>query len=179
MSKRVLEILKGRFGDAIVETHSQLGDDTAVVEPSMWREIATFLRDDPRCAFDMFIDITAVDYLGREPRFEVVCHLRSLARAHRIRIKARVGDAEGDGAERGWVHWTRRRGPLAPGNAKIDLWPEMKELGADERFATGFQRADGRTAEVFSSVGGTVGSWAASNTLLPVSREGFAGPLRM
>lgn len=60
-------------------------------------------------------------------------------------------NAEGDGAERGWVHWTRRRGTLAPGNAKIDLWPDVSELGADERFATGFTNAAGRTAEVFSS----------------------------
>src|SRR5258706_15088357 len=60
-------------------------------------------------------------------------------------------NAEGDGAERGWVHWTKRRGPLAPGNAKIDLWPDVSELGADERFATGFKHADSRAAEVFSS----------------------------
>jgi hypothetical protein len=60
-------------------------------------------------------------------------------------------NAEGDGAERGWVHWTKRRGPLAPGNAKIDMWPDMSELGADERFATGFTNANGRLAEVFSS----------------------------
>src|SRR5688572_19805752 len=56
-------------------------------------------------------------------------------------------NAEGDGAERGWVHWTKRRGPLAPGNAKIDLWPDVSELGAEERFATGFTNADGRAAE--------------------------------
>ena len=60
-------------------------------------------------------------------------------------------NAEGDGAERGWVHWTQRRGPLAPENAKIDLWPDVSELGADERFATGFTNANGRTLEVFSS----------------------------
>ncbi len=60
-------------------------------------------------------------------------------------------NAEGDGAGRGWVHWTRRRGPLIPGNAKIDLWPDVSELGPEERFATGFKHADGRTAEVFSS----------------------------
>ncbi len=58
---------------------------------------------------------------------------------------------EGDGAERGWSHWTKGRGPLSPANAKIDLWPDVSELGADERFATGFKHADGRTAEVFSS----------------------------
>jgi hypothetical protein len=60
-------------------------------------------------------------------------------------------NAEGDGAERGWVHWTKRRGPLAPGNAKIDLWPDVSELGADERFATDFKHADGHVAEAFSS----------------------------
>ena len=60
-------------------------------------------------------------------------------------------NAEGDGAERGWVHWTKRRGPLAPGNAKIDLWPDVSELGPDERFATGFTNANGRVAEAFSS----------------------------
>src|SRR6185312_9138385 len=44
---------------------------------------------------------TAVDYLwrGDVPRFEVVCHLRSFEKNHRIRIKARVGDEEGNGAE--------------------------------------------------------------------------------
>jgi len=60
-------------------------------------------------------------------------------------------NAEGDGAERGWVHWTKRRGPFAPGNAKIDLWPDVSDLGADERFTTGFTNAFGRPAEVFSS----------------------------
>ncbi len=58
---------------------------------------------------------------------------------------------EGDGAERGWAHWTKGRGPLSPANVKIDLWPDVSEFGADERFATGFKHADGRTAEVFSS----------------------------
>lgn len=56
-----------------------------------------------------------------------------------------------DGAERGWVHWTKRGGTLGPSNAKIDLWPDVSELGADERFATGFTNAEGRTLEVFSS----------------------------
>lgn len=60
-------------------------------------------------------------------------------------------NVEGDGAERGWVHWTKRRGPLGPGNAKIDLWPDVSELGADERFATGFTNASGKTLEVFSA----------------------------
>src|SRR2546423_1437281 len=44
-------------------------------------------------------------------------------------------NCEGDAADRGWVHWTKGRGPLAPGNAKIDLWPDVSGFGDDERFA--------------------------------------------
>ena len=96
MSKKLLERLEKEFGDAIVETHSHFGDDTAVVDPARWVEIATFLRDDPRCAMDHFIDITAVDYLDRRsPRYEVVLHLRSMEKLHRIRLKARL-DADGE-----------------------------------------------------------------------------------
>jgi NADH-quinone oxidoreductase subunit C len=101
MSKKVIALLEEQFGDAILETHAHLGDDTAVVDPARWREVALFLRDDPRLAMNMFTDLCAVDYMpmGAEHRFEVVCHLRSVQHAHRIRIKARVGDAEGEGAE--------------------------------------------------------------------------------
>ena len=60
-------------------------------------------------------------------------------------------NCEGDGAERSWVHWTKGRGALGPRNAKIDLWPDVSELGPDERFATGFKYANGQPAEVFSS----------------------------
>jgi hypothetical protein len=60
-------------------------------------------------------------------------------------------NCEGDGAGRGWVHWTKRGGGLKPGNAKVDLWPDVSELAPDERFATGFTNAQGHAAEVFSS----------------------------
>jgi hypothetical protein len=56
-----------------------------------------------------------------------------------------------DGAGRGWVHWTKKGGTFAPGNAKVDLWPDVSELSAEERFTTGFKLADGKAAEVFSS----------------------------
>ena len=99
MSLRVLETLKEKFGDAIVETHSEFGDDTAVVRAEKWKEVCRFLRDEPSMAFDMFVDLCAVDYPDRVPRFEVVLHLYSVAKKHRVRLKSRVGDAEGDGAE--------------------------------------------------------------------------------
>lgn len=99
MSVAALEALKAKFGDAILETHSQFGDDTAVVLASKWKEICRFLRDDPAMGFDMAVDLCGVDYPDRTPRFEVVLHLYSVAKRHRLRLKARVGDSEGDEAE--------------------------------------------------------------------------------
>ena len=58
----------------------------------------------------------------------------------------------GDGSpEQRWQHWTKSRGPLEDGNANVDLWPDVSELDATQRFPTGFKMADGRPAEVFSS----------------------------
>ncbi|MGB7345872.1 MAG: glycoside hydrolase family 71/99-like protein [Pirellulaceae bacterium] len=58
----------------------------------------------------------------------------------------------GDDADLGWTHWAKNsRKPFAMGNVTVDLWPDMSQYDADERFATGFQNADGTAAEVFSS----------------------------
>src|SRR5260370_22582034 len=55
--------------------------------------VATFLRDDPRCAFSCFIDVTAVDWPQRERRFDVVYHLLSPTKNQRVRIKMEVDEA--------------------------------------------------------------------------------------
>jgi NADH-quinone oxidoreductase subunit C len=103
MSTRVLETLKAKFGDAILATSSAFGDDTALVEPSQWKAVCRFLRDDPSMAFDMATDLCGVDYVGTPEattwRFEVVLHLYSISKRQRVRLKARVGDEEGEGAE--------------------------------------------------------------------------------
>jgi NADH-quinone oxidoreductase subunit C len=99
MSAKVVDALKATFGAAVLENHARCGDDTVVVEASKWLEVATFLKNDPAMKFDMLSDLCAVDYPDRLPRFEVVIHLYSISLGHRIRVKARVGDEEGDGAE--------------------------------------------------------------------------------
>ena len=91
----MLAELKERFAAAIVETHEQHGDHTAVVRREALVELLRHCRDASALAFDMLVDITAVDYLkypGREdgPRFEVVYHLYSVRANHRLRVKVRV-----------------------------------------------------------------------------------------
>jgi NADH-quinone oxidoreductase subunit C len=50
-------------------------------------KVATFLRDDPACQFICIIDITAIDWPGREQRFDVVFHFLSPRLNQRIRVK--------------------------------------------------------------------------------------------
>jgi NADH-quinone oxidoreductase subunit C len=95
MSKALLELVRSQFGSAVLETHNQHGDETAILEPNSWYAVAKFLRDDPRAAMNMLVDLTAVDFLEREPRFDVVAHFVSLTLGHRLRLKARVGKPSG------------------------------------------------------------------------------------
>lgn len=85
-----LKKLTQRFPDSILETHSYRGDDTAIVKKENILEICMFLRDDEALLYNFMMDLTAVDYLGKEPRFEVVYHLYSLKHNRRVRIKAGV-----------------------------------------------------------------------------------------
>ena len=99
MSKALIELVKKNFPDAVLESHSQLGDDTLVLAPGRWKEVCQFLRDNPQSDMSMLTDLTAVDYPNRDPRFEVVAHLYSLDRGHRLRLKARIGDRDGETVE--------------------------------------------------------------------------------
>jgi NADH-quinone oxidoreductase subunit C len=93
----ILTLLGQRFGRGLLATHAEHGDHTAVVAREGLADVLRFCRDDDRLAFDMLMDLTAVDYLtypGREdgPRFDVVYHLQSLRQNHRLRLKVPVGE---------------------------------------------------------------------------------------
>jgi NADH-quinone oxidoreductase subunit C len=113
----VLARLRERLGDAVVEAHAYRGDPTAVVAPGAIHQTLVVCRSEPTLAFDLLVDLTAVDYLtfpGREdgPRFEVVYHLYSLRHHHRLRLKVRVeaDDPEVDSAADLWpiANWLER-----------------------------------------------------------------------
>jgi NADH-quinone oxidoreductase subunit C len=90
----IFERLMERFPDQVEETLSFKGDDTVVLKRDTLLLVMQFLRDDPDMSFDFLMDVTAVDWLGREPRFEVVYHLYSSAKNHRLRVKTKVPEDE-------------------------------------------------------------------------------------
>ncbi|MCX5672087.1 MAG: glycoside hydrolase family 71/99-like protein [Planctomycetota bacterium] len=58
----------------------------------------------------------------------------------------------GDAADMGWIHWSRDSKRIAPNLLVFEMWPDMSDYTAQERFAVpGFTHADGRQAYLFSS----------------------------
>jgi NADH-quinone oxidoreductase subunit C len=95
VSQAALQRLKERFPDVVTEAYTGPGgDDVALVKKESIEEVCRFLKSDPETAFDMAPYITAVDYMGSEPRFEVVYQMYSTTRNHRLRL--RVGVPESD-----------------------------------------------------------------------------------
>jgi NADH-quinone oxidoreductase subunit C len=65
---------------------------TVAVHAEKIVDVVRFLRDDAACRFVNLTDITAVDYPGREKRFDVVYHLLSPTLNTRIRLRAEAGE---------------------------------------------------------------------------------------
>ena len=88
MSVNTIAALRSRFPGAVLDEHSFRGEETAVIGREFLTEAAFFLRD--ACGFEFLMDLTAVDRLPAEPRFELVCHLYSYSRNARLRLKVPV-----------------------------------------------------------------------------------------
>jgi NADH-quinone oxidoreductase subunit C len=62
------------------------------LHPAALLPVARRLRDD--FGFDLFLDVTAVDWPGAPLRFEVVHHLYATTHRVRVRLKTRVAEAD-------------------------------------------------------------------------------------
>jgi NADH-quinone oxidoreductase subunit C len=90
----LIEKLQSRFLDAITPGDTSRGEEVVIVPRERAIEVFRVLRDDPDFAFNFLTDLTAVDWLKREPRFEVVYNLNSLVLNHRLRVKVPLPSGE-------------------------------------------------------------------------------------
>lgn len=89
--------IKEKFSDAVLAAHDFRGDETVVLKRESLLEIVRFLKENPETDFNVLMDLSAVDYLcfgETQPRFEVVYHLYSLSKNHRLRIKVPLEDKD-------------------------------------------------------------------------------------
>jgi NADH-quinone oxidoreductase subunit C len=80
--------------DAIQTGKYERGELTLEIAPAKIASVCGFLKFDQQ--FVRVSSVTAVDWYPREPRFEVIYHLHSVARNERIRLKCRLAGASAE-----------------------------------------------------------------------------------
>ncbi len=87
MNQLVLEKLKTRFADAILEASEFRGELTVVVPKEKIVEVCRFLNEDPHLRFHLLADLCGIDMYTPIKRFGVIYNLMSIPSKHRIRLK--------------------------------------------------------------------------------------------
>jgi NADH-quinone oxidoreductase subunit C len=95
-AEEVLESVRAVLGDAVEADSAERGEAAVTVAAGKWVAAAGKLKE---AGFLMLSDLTGVDWLEREPRFEVVYNLTRFdpddpVDSERLRVKVPVEDAE-------------------------------------------------------------------------------------
>ena len=91
-SSEAVEKIETRFQDNILLKNSFRDELSLTVSKDSLIEIMTFCKKD--LGFDYLVDLTAVDNLGTNPRYEVVYELYSYSDSCHLRIKVGVDESE-------------------------------------------------------------------------------------
>ncbi len=86
-----------RFGDDILAAGQEQGLQIVYVKPERLVELATFLRDDQKLAYEMLADVSSVDAsqlptTGENKRFSTVYQFRSLLRGKHLMVVCPLAD---------------------------------------------------------------------------------------
>jgi NADH-quinone oxidoreductase subunit C len=88
VSEACFEKIRNAVGEAVTGTSVAHGILVLQAEPAQTAAIARVLKE--HLGFDMFLDVTAVDWPDRALRFDVVWHFYSTREFVRVRLKTRV-----------------------------------------------------------------------------------------
>jgi len=92
MTAPTVELLAQRLGSAVGNVSLSHGVFVLLLEPTAL--LSTVVQLKSEFGFDLLLDVTAVDWPERTPRFEIVYHFYSTEHFVRVRLKARVSEAD-------------------------------------------------------------------------------------
>lgn len=92
MSQAVVAKLKEAFPAAVGSVREHRGEWTVVVDRAQVVAVCRYLKE--QAGYNFLCDLCGVDYLGRQPRFEVVYNLYNIATKERLRLKVQVSEAD-------------------------------------------------------------------------------------
>jgi NADH-quinone oxidoreductase subunit C len=136
------DALKAALGARLTAVKDAVGELSLDVERTDIVDVLRTLRDE--FAYQQLMEIAGVDYPQREERFDVVYHLLSLTKNHRIRVRVRTDDEKPVPSVTGlWpvAGWLEREvfdmyGVLFEGN------PDLRRILTDYGFRGHPQRRD-------------------------------------
>lgn len=76
---------------AVQDWHDRFGDRTLIVDGKQIVDVVSILRDS--FGYNMLVDLTAVDYFPRRPRFEMVYHFMNVDSHTRLRVKVQLDES--------------------------------------------------------------------------------------
>jgi NADH-quinone oxidoreductase subunit C len=89
---QMVTALKEKFGDAVLSTTEFRGEQTLHVTLASAKPLLKYCRDE--LSFDYLVDISTLDHMGEEPRFEVVYELYGYGHHEHLRVRAKIPDSE-------------------------------------------------------------------------------------
>jgi NADH-quinone oxidoreductase subunit C len=81
-SSGILDLLRRAVPGATIGELESIDMSTITVDREHLLEVGLVLRDDPSLQFALLVDVTAVDRLPSEPRFEIVYHMACVGEAY-------------------------------------------------------------------------------------------------
>jgi len=81
-SSGILDLLRRAVPGATIGELESIDMSTITVDREHLLEVGLVLRDDPSLQFALLVDVTAVDRLPAEPRFEIVYHMACVGDAY-------------------------------------------------------------------------------------------------
>ncbi|MEO0415443.1 MAG: NADH-quinone oxidoreductase subunit C [Verrucomicrobiota bacterium] len=90
MSEKAVSSIKSKFASAVVETIEFRGEHTVIVNVDQAKDILRFCRDE--LEFDYLVDVSSLDNMGEDPRWEMVYELCTLGNGEcqNLRIKYKL-----------------------------------------------------------------------------------------
>lgn len=92
VASKVLETVQSKLTNLIADSEIVFGIPRITVLPENLLVAITVLKEDVECKFDLLLDITAVDLLNNNPRFQIFYQLLSTRDKTRVSVKTCVNE---------------------------------------------------------------------------------------
>ncbi len=90
----LVEMIHKTFPDAILQTVIYKDAVTHLVRKKALLSLCDYFKKESQLQMNYLVDVIGIDFMPAKPRFEVVYHLYSIPKRHRIRLKVKLDEEE-------------------------------------------------------------------------------------